>query len=112
MLPANMLGTVTSIVLPNLIRSPFRRNSGNVGVALDRPLESEIDQRGRIDHQFTRHHRVAGRRCLRTEARDRVDKRGFRQSAAWYPGSNQTRNARVSFATCSLCEIPLPDWMI
>jgi hypothetical protein len=82
MLPANMLGTVTSSCVPCLMRSPFSRSNGMrgapragpglskrhldgrrpVGVAFDEPLEAEVDERRRLDEEFAGSHRICALR--------------------------------------------------
>ena len=73
MLPANMLGTVTSSCVACLMRSPLQPQQrqrrlpaglarlpvrhldggGAVGVAVDEPLEAEIDERRRLDEELS-----------------------------------------------------------
>ena len=86
MLPANMFGKVSANTFGCVTRSPCSRSSGMpvlpralaglavrdvdlrvaIGIAVDEPLETEIDQRRRIDDEIagsdTRHGR--GRRRL------------------------------------------------
>ena len=96
MLPANMLGTVTSSCVACLMRSPLQpqqrqrraamrwrptlrydtsTDADAVVVAVDEPLEAEVDERRRFDEELAGGDRI-GARCLRARAGAGSEARG------------------------------------